>query len=96
MCSSQLERDVCTPSNVTLGYYVMSERTVYMVAAVVETLTSYGFDKLLSDLRQHAPVVLAIPVPVASWQSTPGIHLQLKTGEAAHSVLYVIVCTLYA
>ncbi|KAF7707649.1 hypothetical protein HF521_018867 [Silurus meridionalis] len=75
----QLERDLCTPSNVTLGYYVMSEKTVYMAAAVVETLTSYSFDKLLTDLRQHAPVVLAIPIPVASWQPSLGIHLQLKT-----------------
>lgn len=77
---------MCTPSNVTLGYYVMSEKTVYVAAGVVETLTSYGFDKLLSDLRQHAPVVLAVPIPVASWQSAPGIHLQLKTGEATHPV----------
>lgn len=68
-----------------------------MVAAVVETLTSYGFDKLLSNLRQHAPVVLAIPVPVASWQSNPGIHLQLKTGVAAPSVcdLYNIIINVY-
>ncbi|KAI4898540.1 hypothetical protein NFI96_002691 [Prochilodus magdalenae] len=75
----QLERDVCTPSNVTLGYYVTSEKLVYMAAAVVETLTAYGFDKLLSDIRQHAPVVLAIPVPVATWLPSRGIHLQLKT-----------------
>lgn len=75
----QLERDVCTPSNVTLGYYVVSEKLLYMAAAVVETLTAYGFDKLLSDIRQHAPVVLAVPVPVATWLPNPGIHLQLKT-----------------
>ncbi|XP_035388286.1 UPF0606 protein KIAA1549L isoform X2 [Electrophorus electricus] len=75
----ELERDASTPSNVTLGYYVMNDKTVFMAAVVVESLTAYGLDKLLKDIRHHTPAALAVPVPVATWLPPPGIHLQLKT-----------------
>ncbi|XP_030644388.1 UPF0606 protein KIAA1549L [Chanos chanos] len=75
----QLERDVCTPTNVTLGYYVAHGKVVYLASVVMETLNAYGFDKLLTDIRHHAPVVLAVLTPVARWLPALGIHLQLKT-----------------
>ncbi|KAK1804592.1 hypothetical protein P4O66_020586 [Electrophorus voltai] len=75
----ELEREASTPSNVTLGYYVMNDKTVFMAAVVVESLTAYGLDKLLKDIRHHTPAALAVPVPVATWLPPPGIHLQLKT-----------------
>lgn len=65
----------------TLGYYVTSGKTIYISSLVVEALNVYGFDKLLSDIRQHTPMVKAVLVPVATWMATPSIHLQLKTGE---------------
>ncbi|XP_029008460.1 UPF0606 protein KIAA1549L isoform X2 [Betta splendens] len=77
--SAQVERDDCTPHNVTLGYYVTSGKSVYISSLVVEALNLYGFDKLLSDIRQHTPLVRAVLVPVATWVPTPSIHLQLKT-----------------
>uniref|UniRef100_UPI0037E8A959 UPF0606 protein KIAA1549L isoform X2 n=1 Tax=Semicossyphus pulcher TaxID=241346 RepID=UPI0037E8A959 len=76
---AQVERDDCSPHNVTLGYYVTSGKTVYISPFVVEALNVYGFDKLLSDIRQHTPLVKAVLVPVATWMPTPSIHLQLKT-----------------
>uniref|UniRef100_A0AAQ6IME1 KIAA1549-like a n=1 Tax=Anabas testudineus TaxID=64144 RepID=A0AAQ6IME1_ANATE len=76
---AQVERDDCSPHNVTLGYYVTSGKTVYISSLVVEALNVYGFDKLLSDIRQHTPLVKAVLVPVATWVPTPSIHLQLKT-----------------
>ncbi|XP_040893607.1 UPF0606 protein KIAA1549L [Toxotes jaculatrix] len=76
---AQVERDDCSPHNVTLGYYVTSGKTVYISSLVVEALNVYGFDKLLSDIRQHIPLVKAVLVPVATWVPTPNIHLQLKT-----------------
>ncbi|XP_044047755.1 UPF0606 protein KIAA1549L isoform X2 [Siniperca chuatsi] len=76
---AQVERDDCSPHNVTLGYYVTSGKTVYISSLVVESLNVYGFDKLLSDIRQHTPLVKAVLVPVATWVPTPSIHLQLKT-----------------
>lgn len=76
-----MERDDCSPHNVTLGYYVTSGKTVYVSSLVVEALNVYGFDKLLSDIRQHIPLVKAVLVPVATWLPTPSIHLQLKTGD---------------
>ncbi|GLD67674.1 UPF0606 protein [Lates japonicus] len=76
---AQVEHDDCSPHNVTLGYYVASGKTVYISSLVVEALNVYGFDKLLSDIRQHIPLVKAVLVPVATWVPTPSIHLQLKT-----------------
>lgn len=78
---SQVERDDCGPHNVTLGYYVTSSKTVYVSSLVVEALSVYGFDRLLSDIRQHTPLVKAVLVPVEMWVPAPSIHLQLKTGE---------------
>ncbi|XP_054631901.1 UPF0606 protein KIAA1549L isoform X2 [Dunckerocampus dactyliophorus] len=76
---AQVERDDCSPYNVTLGYYVAGVKTVYISSYVAEALSVYGFDKLLSDIRQHTPLVKAVLVPVATWMPTPNIHLQLKT-----------------
>ncbi|XP_028813153.1 UPF0606 protein KIAA1549L isoform X2 [Denticeps clupeoides] len=76
---AQVERDVCNPSNVTLGYYVAAGKTVYMTSVVLEALNAYGLDKLLSDFRQYVPEVEAVPIPVAPWMESLGIHLQLKT-----------------
>lgn len=78
---SQVERDDCSPNNVSLGYYVTSGKAVYVSSLVVEALNVYGFDKLLSDIRQHTPLVKAVLVPVATWVPIPSIHLQLKTGD---------------
>ncbi|XP_016358552.1 UPF0606 protein KIAA1549L-like isoform X2 [Sinocyclocheilus anshuiensis] len=75
----QLEKDICTPSNVTVGYYVLRGKSVLVASVVMDTLASYGFDKLLNDIREYVPVVLAIPNPVAPWLPSLGIHLQLKT-----------------
>ncbi|XP_049930224.1 UPF0606 protein KIAA1549L [Epinephelus moara] len=77
--NAQVEHDDCSPHNVTLGYYVTSGKTVYISSLVVEALHVYGFDKLLSDIRQHTPLVKAVLVPVATWLPAPSIHLQLKT-----------------
>ncbi|XP_013767881.1 UPF0606 protein KIAA1549L isoform X1 [Pundamilia nyererei] len=76
---AQVEHDDCSPHNVTLGYYVTNGKTVYISAMVVRALNVYGFDKLLSDIRQHTPLVKAVLVPVATWVPAPNIHLQLKT-----------------
>ncbi|KAM8891525.1 UPF0606 protein KIAA1549L isoform 2-T3 [Spinachia spinachia] len=77
--NAQVERDDCSPHNTTLGYYVTCSKTVFVSSLVVEALHVYGFDKLLSDIRQHAPLVKAVLVPVATWLPAPSIHLQLKT-----------------
>ncbi|XP_077372520.1 UPF0606 protein KIAA1549L isoform X3 [Festucalex cinctus] len=76
---AQVERDDCSPRNLTLVYYVAGVKTVYISSIVVEALSFYGFDKLLSDIRQHTPLVKAVLIPVATWVPTPSIHLQLKT-----------------
>ncbi|XP_019896148.2 UPF0606 protein KIAA1549L isoform X3 [Esox lucius] len=75
----QVERDLCSPHNVTLGYYVTSGKTVYIASVVVETVNAYGFDKVLADIRQHSPLVKAVLVPVAHWAPSLSVHLQLKT-----------------
>lgn len=80
----QVERDESSPHNVTLVYYVSGVKTVYISSVVVESLSVYGFDKLLSDIRQHTPLVKAVLIPVATWVPTPSIHLQLKTGDDRH------------
>ncbi|XP_058501338.1 UPF0606 protein KIAA1549L isoform X4 [Solea solea] len=77
--TAQVEHDDCSPNNVTLGYYVTGGKTVYVSSLVVEALNVYGFDKLLSDVRQHTPLVKAVLVPVATWLPAHSIHLQLKT-----------------
>ncbi|XP_041693787.2 UPF0606 protein KIAA1549L isoform X2 [Coregonus clupeaformis] len=75
----QIERDLCSPHNVTLGYYVASGKTVYIASVVVETVKAYGFDKVLADIRKHSPLVMAVLVPVAPWAPSLSVHLQLKT-----------------
>ncbi|XP_068595726.1 UPF0606 protein KIAA1549L [Brachionichthys hirsutus] len=77
--NAQVEGEDCSPHNVTLGYYVTRGKTVCVSSLVVEALNVYGFDKLLSDIRQHTPLVKAVLVPVETWMPTPSIHLQLKT-----------------
>ncbi|XP_029952847.1 UPF0606 protein KIAA1549L-like [Salarias fasciatus] len=74
-----IEQDDCSPRNVTLGYYVTSGKSVYVSSLVVDALNVYGFDKLLSDIRQHTPLVKAVLLPVATWLPPPSVHLQLKT-----------------
>ncbi|XP_061140104.1 UPF0606 protein KIAA1549L isoform X2 [Syngnathus typhle] len=76
---AQVEHDDCNPRNVTLVYYVTGVKTVYISSIVVEALSVYGFDRLLSDIRQHTPLVKAVLIPVATWLPIPSIHLQLKT-----------------
>lgn len=76
-----MEHEDCSPHNVTLGYYVTSGKSVYIPSLVVEVLSVYGFDKLLSDIRQHTPLVKAVLLPVEPWMPVPSIHLQVKTGE---------------
>lgn len=49
---------------------------------VVETVKAYGFDKVLADIRQHSPLVMAVLLPVAPWAPSLSVHLQLKTGKA--------------
>lgn len=78
---SQVEHDDCSPHNVTLGYYVTSGKIAYISSMVIEALSVYGFDKLLSDIRQHTPLVKAVLVPVTPWLPIPSIHLQIKTGK---------------
>ncbi|XP_057185738.1 UPF0606 protein KIAA1549L isoform X2 [Triplophysa rosa] len=75
----QLEKDICTPSNVTVGYYVLRGNTVIITSVVMDTLSFYGFDKLLDNIREYVPVVLAIPKPISPWMPSLGVHLQLKT-----------------
>ncbi|XP_037306722.2 UPF0606 protein KIAA1549L isoform X2 [Pungitius pungitius] len=77
--NAQVERDDCSAHNVTLGYYVTGGKTIFVSSLVVEALHVYGFDKLLSDIRQHSPLVKAVLVPVATWLPALSIHLQLKT-----------------
>ncbi|KAL0968565.1 hypothetical protein UPYG_G00268570 [Umbra pygmaea] len=79
MVHVQVERELCSPHNVTLGYYVASGKTVYIASVVVETVNAYGFDKVLADIRQHSPLVKAVLVPVAPWTPTLNVHLQLRT-----------------
>lgn len=76
-----MERDDVSPHNVSLGYYVTSTKIVYIPSLVVEALNVYGFDKLLSDIRQHTKLVKAVLVPVETWVNPQSIHLQLKTGD---------------
>ncbi|XP_021431307.2 UPF0606 protein KIAA1549L isoform X2 [Oncorhynchus mykiss] len=75
----QIERDLCSPHNVTLGYYVASGKMVYIASVVVETVKAYGFDKVLADIRQHSPLVMAVLLPVGPWAPSLSVHLQLKT-----------------
>ncbi|XP_063052111.1 UPF0606 protein KIAA1549L [Engraulis encrasicolus] len=75
----QIEKELTTPSNVTLGYYVASGKTVYIASVVVDALNAYGFDKLLLDVRQQEPAVEGMLVPGDPWMDSPGVHLQLRT-----------------
>ncbi|KAI1904592.1 hypothetical protein AGOR_G00007210 [Albula goreensis] len=65
--------------NVTVGYYVASGSMVYVPSVVVETLSVYGDDKFMGDIRQFVPTVQSLPSTVAPWVSSPAISLQLKT-----------------
>ncbi|KAM8861675.1 uncharacterized protein ACB058_008406 [Synchiropus picturatus] len=75
----QVEREQCGPHNLTLAYYVTSGKTVLLSSLVLEALAVYGVHRLLSDVRQHAPLVKAVLVPVAPWLPAPSVHLQLRT-----------------
>lgn len=73
----------------TVGYYVLRGKSVLVASVVMDTLVSYGFDKLLNDIREYVPVVLAIPNPVAPWLPSLGIHLQLKTGMILFQLKFI-------
>lgn len=76
----------------TVGYYVLRGNTVIVTSVVMDTLSSYGFDKLLDNIREYVPVVLAIPKPIAPWLPSLGVHLQLKTGESHLFIICVVEC----
>ncbi|XP_045071047.1 UPF0606 protein KIAA1549L isoform X1 [Coregonus clupeaformis] len=65
--------------NVTVGYHVIGADIVYPPSVVVEALHSYGWDRLMGDVRQFVPMVTALPNTAAPWRSSPAIGLQLKT-----------------
>ncbi|KAK5915208.1 hypothetical protein CesoFtcFv8_000821 [Champsocephalus esox] len=65
--------------NMTVAYHVTGGDMVYPASVVLQSLDSYGRDKLISDLRQYLPMVTALPLPVALWRSSPAPGFQLKT-----------------
>ncbi|KAL1007719.1 hypothetical protein UPYG_G00090670 [Umbra pygmaea] len=65
--------------NVTVGYHVTGADIVYPPYVVVEALHSYGWERLMSDVRQFVPMVTALPNTAAPWRPSPAIGLQLKT-----------------
>ncbi|XP_039605709.1 UPF0606 protein KIAA1549L-like isoform X2 [Polypterus senegalus] len=66
-------------NNVTVGYYVRNDTTVYIASVVVDVLNNYGIDKMMSDIKQYVADVQSLPIPVAPWISTPALWAQLKT-----------------
>ncbi|XP_034143597.1 UPF0606 protein KIAA1549L isoform X2 [Esox lucius] len=65
--------------NVTVGYHVTGVDIVYPPSVVVKALHSYGWDRLMSDVRQFVPMVTALPNTAAPWRPSPAIGHQLKT-----------------
>ncbi|XP_070821244.1 UPF0606 protein KIAA1549L [Chaetodon trifascialis] len=65
--------------NMTVAYHVTGGDSVYSPSVVMESLDSYGRDKLIADLRQYLPMVTALPLPVALWRLSPATGFQLKT-----------------
>ncbi|MBN3305346.1 K154L protein, partial [Amia calva] len=71
--------NLTSTTNVTVGYYAISDRTVYIASVVVEALNTYGYDKLMSDIKQYVSDVQSIQIPATPWIPSPAIFLQLKT-----------------
>lgn len=72
--------------NVTVGYYVTRGGMVYTASVMVEALTVYGIERLMTDIRQFVPLVQAVPMPAARWRPSPAISFMLKTGQTYRSI----------
>ncbi|XP_029354310.1 UPF0606 protein KIAA1549L, partial [Echeneis naucrates] len=65
--------------NMTVAYHVTGGDMVYPPSVVVQSLNSYGRDKLIADLRQYLPMVTALPLSAALWRPSPATGFQIKT-----------------
>ncbi|XP_077451224.1 UPF0606 protein KIAA1549L isoform X1 [Stigmatopora argus] len=65
--------------NMTVAYHVTGRDMIYVPSIVLSGLDWYGRDKLIADLRQYLPMVTALPIPIATWRTSPAPGFQLKT-----------------
>ncbi|KAM4618116.1 UPF0606 protein KIAA1549L homolog [Discoglossus pictus] len=65
-------------SNVTLGYSVLVNSSVYIPSAITEVLVSNDV-LYVANLRNHIPSLQSVPVVAVPWEPIPDYKLQLKT-----------------
>uniref|UniRef100_A0A8C5QWR7 KIAA1549 like n=1 Tax=Leptobrachium leishanense TaxID=445787 RepID=A0A8C5QWR7_9ANUR len=73
-----LNMDSQTPINVTVGYSILVNSSVYIPSAIVDILTANP-SILLANLRHHIPKFHAVPVQAVPWEPVPDYIYQLKT-----------------
>ncbi|XP_074855073.1 UPF0606 protein KIAA1549L homolog [Carettochelys insculpta] len=66
-------------NNVTVGYYVMKGRLVFIPAVVTEMLIAYGISNITADIKQHVPNLQSVALLALPWNPLPAYHFQLKT-----------------
>ncbi|XP_044126568.1 UPF0606 protein KIAA1549L homolog [Bufo gargarizans] len=83
------------PGNVTVGYSVAVNASVYIPSAIVEVLT--GKDVFsISELKVLIPVLQSVPIIAETWEPEPDISYRVKTvlklmgtGPNVHTCVYV-------
>ncbi|KAM3919912.1 UPF0606 protein KIAA1549L homolog [Leptodactylus fuscus] len=83
------------PRNVTVGYSVSVNSSIYIPSAVVDVLT--GNDVFnVTELKLLIPVLQSVPVIAETWEPDPDISYQVKTvlklmgtGAKVHTCVYV-------
>ncbi|XP_066439361.1 UPF0606 protein KIAA1549L homolog isoform X2 [Eleutherodactylus coqui] len=82
------------PLNVTVGYSVSVNSSVYIPSAVVDVLR--GNDVFnLTELKRRIPTLHAVPIKAETWQPAPDISFRVKTvlklmgsGANVHTCVY--------
>ncbi|XP_071974727.1 UPF0606 protein KIAA1549L homolog isoform X2 [Engystomops pustulosus] len=81
--------------NVTLGYSISVNSSIYIPSAIVDVLTSNGVFNVTA-LNRYVSLLQSVPVPAETWEPDPDVSFRVKTvlklmgtGTNVHTCVYV-------
>ncbi|XP_075693894.1 UPF0606 protein KIAA1549L homolog isoform X3 [Rhinoderma darwinii] len=83
------------PRNVTVGYSVSVNSSVYIPSAIVDVLTGNDIFNI-TELKLRIPTLQSVPVTAETWEPDPDISFRVKTvlklmgtGANVHTCVYI-------
>ncbi|CAH2326082.1 Hypothetical predicted protein [Pelobates cultripes] len=76
--STTLNMDSQQSNNVTVGYSILVNSSVYVPSVIVDILVASA-TMFRENLNHHIPSLQSVPVLAVQWEPVPGYNFQLKT-----------------